>query len=241
DVAEYILEGYKAEWTAKIKEITTGTKAEFTSWATSMQEIGNRAIQGLIEGMKSMNGPLQAQAKATGESISKTIKSTLKIKSPSQLMRDEVGRQVPAGIVEGIQQNIGSVMSAAKQLALATIPDFSSVSDKLVAFKKQMERAAFTISGAAQELSLSKGELSIRSYMESPNLERKFDQLLSLLNILLSQSHSNTGNVGKEQNPTIEIPIYLDSYEIARATAPHIDTLQGSKLTSRLRFSGVKV
>ncbi|ABI36833.1 putative tail tape measure protein [Geobacillus virus E2] len=121
------IEGYKAEWTAKIKEITTGTKSEFTSWATSMQEIGNQAIRGLIEGMASMTGPLQAQAKAIADAVSKTIKSALKIKSPSRVMMDEVGKWIPLGLAEGISKHIDAVVSAANRMAQATIPSVNGL------------------------------------------------------------------------------------------------------------------
>lgn len=121
------IEIYKAEWTAKIKEITTGTKAEFTSWATSMQAIGNQAIKGLIEGMKSMTGPLQAQAKAIADAVSKTIKSALKIKSPSRVMMDEVGKWIPLGLAEGIERNINAVTSAVNRMAQATIPSVNGL------------------------------------------------------------------------------------------------------------------
>jgi phage-related protein len=121
------IEGYKAEWTAKIKEITTGTKAEFTSWATSMQAIGNQAIKGLIEGMKGMTGPLQAQAKAIADAVSKTIKSALKIKSPSRVMMDEVGKWIPLGLAEGISKHIDAVVSAANRMAQATIPSVNGL------------------------------------------------------------------------------------------------------------------
>ncbi|KYD26540.1 phage tail tape measure protein [Geobacillus stearothermophilus] len=121
------IEGYKAEWTAKIKEITTGTKAEFTSWATSMQAIGNQAIKGLIEGMKTMTGPLQAQAKAIADAVSKTIKSALKIKSPSRVMMDEVGKWIPLGLAEGIERNINAVTSAVNRMAQATIPSVNGL------------------------------------------------------------------------------------------------------------------
>ena len=121
------IETYKVEWTAKIKEITTGTKAEFTSWATSMHAIGNQAIKGLIEGMKGMTGPLQAQAKAIADAVSKTIKSVLKIKSPSRVMMDEVGKWIPLGLAEGISKHIDAVVSAANRMAQATIPSANSL------------------------------------------------------------------------------------------------------------------
>lgn len=38
----------------------------------------------------------------------------------------------------------------------------------------------------------------------------------------------------------IEVPIYLDGYEIARASAPHLDGIQGTNMMSKMRMNGVK-
>ncbi|KEF40113.1 hypothetical protein M670_00128 [Schinkia azotoformans MEV2011] len=46
--------------------------------------------------------------------------------------------------------------------------------------------------------------------------------------------------LGTGFNGTITVPVYLDGYEIARATYPHMDNMQGSKIQSNNRYSGVK-
>src|SRR5690606_41827526 len=38
----------------------------------------------------------------------------------------------------------------------------------------------------------------------------------------------------------LEAPIYLDGYQIAKAVFPTIDLMQGNKLSSNMRLSGVK-
>jgi hypothetical protein len=43
------------------------------------------------------------------------------------------------------------------------------------------------------------------------------------------------------QHITIETPIYLDGYEIAKAIFPYHETMQGNAFTSKLRMSGVRV
>jgi TP901 family phage tail tape measure protein len=172
------LEQHKNEWITKVKEITEGTKTELNLMVASMVEIGKNSMQSLIQGLNSMIGPLQQKAKEIANIVESTMKTTLKIKSPSQRMRDEVGRWVPAGIIEGIEQNIGSVKLAAKQLALATIPDFPSISDGLT---DRINKMAFTISSAANEIRMNSDVLVVKNQIESPNLENKLDRLLLLL------------------------------------------------------------
>ena len=82
-----------------------------------MQNAGKNAIKGMIEGMKAMKGPLLDEAQALASAVEKTIKSALKIKSPSRLMRDEVGKMIPAGVAVGIEGNMGMVTKAAQSLA----------------------------------------------------------------------------------------------------------------------------
>jgi hypothetical protein len=43
------------------------------------------------------------------------------------------------------------------------------------------------------------------------------------------------------QHITIETPIYLDGYEIAKAIFPYHETMQGNTFTSKLRMNGVRV
>ncbi|NUK30989.1 phage tail tape measure protein [Parageobacillus sp. VR-IP] len=181
------LEQHKNEWIIKIKEISEGTKNELNLMTASMADIGKNTVQGLIDGLNSMIGPLQQKAREIANIVESTMKTTLKIKSPSQRMRDEVGRWIPAGIIEGMIQNIGSVASAAKQLALAAMPDFSSV--------------ASTISNAAEAIRINSGTLTVKNIVQTPKLEEKLEKLLSFL-----EKNSNN-NVSRHGNVHIDVTI----------------------------------
>lgn len=111
------LETYKTEWLEKITEISTGTKDEFVKLETSMTEIGSDAIKGMMAGMGKMEGPLMAQAKSIADSISKTIKSALKIKSPSRVTMED-GKFVGEGLAIGLANSVGSVKNSAKKIAI---------------------------------------------------------------------------------------------------------------------------
>lgn len=111
------LETYKTEWLAKITEISTGTKDEFVKLETSMTKIGSDAIKGMMTGMGNMEGPLMAQAKSIADSISKTIKSALKIKSPSRVLMG-LGEYAGEGLAIGLSNSVDSVSNSAKTLAM---------------------------------------------------------------------------------------------------------------------------
>jgi TP901 family phage tail tape measure protein len=121
------LEQHKNEWMKKVKEITGGTKAELNLMTASMSDIGKNSMKGLIDGLNSMTGPLQKKAKEIAGVVQSTIKNALKIKSPSRVMRDEIGKWIPLGLAEGISKHIDAVVSAANRMAQATIPSANSL------------------------------------------------------------------------------------------------------------------
>ncbi|OUM84948.1 phage tail tape measure protein [Parageobacillus thermoglucosidasius] len=205
------LEQHKNEWITKIKEISEGTKNELNLMTASMADIGKNTVQGLIDGLNSMIGPLQKKAQEIAAIVESTMKTTLKIKSPSQRMRDEVGRWIPAGIIEGMEQNIGIVISTAKQLALAAMPDFSSVSDELA---ERINKMAFTISSAANEIRMNSDVLVVKNQIESPNLENKLDRLLLLLEKSLLSKNAQSPTIN--QYLTFNSPKELSPSETAR-------------------------
>ncbi|ESU71111.1 tail protein [Geobacillus thermopakistaniensis] len=116
------LEQHKNEWMAKIKEITEGTKTELNLMTASMADIGKNTMQGLIDGLNSMMGPLRQKAQEIANIVQSTMKATLKIKSPSRVMRDEIGKWIPLGLAEGINRNINAVIAATNRMAQAAIP-----------------------------------------------------------------------------------------------------------------------
>jgi TP901 family phage tail tape measure protein len=199
------LELYKNEWIAKIKEIRKGTTTQF-DMKTSLSAIGRDSIHGLIDGMKEMEGPLKLQAQALANSVSSSIKKTLDIRSPSRITK-KLGGFVPAGLAEGIKENMGTVIDVAKQLALATIPDLPSM--------------AFTIGGAANAIRDNKGTLTVKNIIQSPNLEDKLEKLLGLFERFI--------NISPQQLPSpegtkIEVNVYGNYFSDGNEAGSKIET-----------------
>jgi TP901 family phage tail tape measure protein len=125
------LEQHKNEWLAKVKEISEGTKTELNLMATSMVDIGKNSMQGLIDGLNSMMGPLRKKAQEIADTVRATIQSALDIHSPSRVMM-EIGKWIPAGLAEGINRNINAVVSATNRMVRATIPNVAGYSGAVV-------------------------------------------------------------------------------------------------------------
>ena len=70
-----------------------------------MLQIGKDTIQGLINGIGSMVGALYNSIYNALSGLVDKAKAALGIGSPSKVMRDTVGRWIPAGIAEGIERN----------------------------------------------------------------------------------------------------------------------------------------
>lgn len=79
-------------------------------------KIGRYIDEGLAEGLEQYSFKPKSSAIKMAESILKTFKTYFQIKSPSRVMRDEVGTYIVEGIAEGIKENT-TADDAAKQCA----------------------------------------------------------------------------------------------------------------------------
>lgn len=173
------LEQYKAEWIKKIQEIKTGTQTGLKDWKTSMKTIGTDAIQGLIDGMKSMTGSLQTQAKEIANVVSKTIKDALKIKSPSRVMM-EVGNFISEGLAIGMNSQSNLVEKASNNLAnkVLAIPNTLSfsLSTKRGSLGLLMGRNSQTNSTVHNEINLSPTfQFSVNGTLDKSQAEKIAD------------------------------------------------------------------
>jgi len=85
--------------------------------ADMMYDSGKHAGEGFLAGLKAQEKDLQKQINSLAKSLVKEIKKALKIKSPSGVFRDEVGKQVVLGMMHGIDMHSHLVGGAAQRLA----------------------------------------------------------------------------------------------------------------------------
>ena len=84
-------------------------------------ELGKDIIRGLINGIGKMGSALWDAAKNIAKSALNAIKSFFGIASPSRVMRDEVGKFLPAGVAVGIKQNMNPISDAMRDMADLTM------------------------------------------------------------------------------------------------------------------------
>lgn len=119
-----------------------------------MIDIGADLINGLIEGIQSID--LGKVIGGLAEKIPDWVAKPLGIRSPSRVMRDEVGRWIPEGIGVGIVGATGSVMKAAQRMTedivAAATPSMPSIASPDVrgferSINGKMRMSAAQISG----------------------------------------------------------------------------------------------
>lgn len=129
--------------TAALK-IASGIESAILTLPGKMLSIGKNIVQGLWNGISDMTGWVISKIQGFGESVLGGIKDFFGIKSPSRLMRDEVGKYLAQGIGVGFEKNIpvkqmtksmkktvGDMQTAALQVT-STTPMTTNVATKAV-------------------------------------------------------------------------------------------------------------
>lgn len=91
--------------TAALK-IVSGIESAILTLPGKMLSIGKNIVQGLWNGISDMTGWVISKIQGFGESVLGGIKDFFGIKSPSRLMRDEVGKYMAQGVGVGFEKNI---------------------------------------------------------------------------------------------------------------------------------------
>ena len=84
------------------------------------RSIGSDIISGIANGIVAGVGAIAEAAKNAAKSALDAAKNFLGINSPSKVMREEVGRWIPAGVAEGVKENAKTITKAMEDLARDT-------------------------------------------------------------------------------------------------------------------------
>lgn len=167
-----------------IKKTFTGLIKWLASLPKNMLNIGKNIITGLINGIVSKAQALWDKVKDIAGRVAKAFKGVLGIHSPSTVMRDEVGKYIGLGLIEGIDATTGDVMESARKLANSAIPslDTNGFTSKLNGLRNQA-RSSLTghfsqkISMADQPayISLNLGGYNYRAFVRNITNQQNAD------------------------------------------------------------------
>ncbi len=93
----------------------------FTGLPAKMLSIGKNLVEGIWNGISNAKDWVLGKIKGFGKSIVNGIKGIFGIKSPSRVMRDEVGRELARGIAVGVESEMGAVGDKIAAAASETI------------------------------------------------------------------------------------------------------------------------
>ena len=90
-------------------------------------DVGMNIVQGIWNGISSGLGWIKARITEWVGNVIDFIKRVFKIGSPSKVMRDEVGRWIPAGIGVGIDENLAPLDKSVRGMVRYVVDDYSSL------------------------------------------------------------------------------------------------------------------
>ena len=94
---------------AKIPQIPSKVMKGIKDGLKKIKDVGKDLIKGLWNGIKEKWNEIKGKVEDFGEGIVKKFKDVFGIKSPSRVMRDEIGKYLAEGIGVGFEEGIDSV------------------------------------------------------------------------------------------------------------------------------------
>lgn len=121
-VQSAFVSGWNAARNATANGISRAVSAA-RSMTGAMVSAGRDFVMGFVNGIEGAIWRAASAAARMASAAMNAAKAWFNIGSPSKVMRDQVGKWVPAGLAVGIEQNTGLVENAAKRMAEAAMPD----------------------------------------------------------------------------------------------------------------------
>jgi len=115
-----------------VKNLVDAIVDAFGKLIDTVIDVGKNIVNGIIKGISKMATAAWNAAKELGQNILNSVLQFFGIKSPSTLMRDEVGVYIVKGIAEGITQDMSAEDAAAKK-AQNIVNAFKTELDKISA------------------------------------------------------------------------------------------------------------
>lgn len=210
----------------KIVEIWNQAK-EFLA-SIDLMEIGKDIIRGLISGITAMGGEVWEAAKGIAKKAKEAITGFMDSHSPSRVMMS-VGNDVGDGFAIGIEAMQSPAERAATKLAEAASKPLERMRKKSFSFKGDGALGKYfnVMFGDDPDYMndwITHLPKSMRGQVR--NLGKQIAEAREKGTLNLGNSRSNGAQAEAGGSYTVEVPVYLNSREIARATAKDITKYQ---------------
>lgn len=143
-------------------------------------QLGKDIILGMIKGIGAMAGALWDAAVNIAKSALDAIKDFFGIHSPSTVMRDQVGKFIPAGIAVGIENNTKPISNAMRNLADLTTGTLQSdlVVDLASGNNFNNMEPAYAGSYGNAGMTIEKLEINSHDRLSEAEITREIENLL---------------------------------------------------------------
>lgn len=101
--------------------LITQLKDKFIEKVKDFISLGKDIVDGIKEGITGAWSNLKESVKELAGGLVSGVKDFFKIGSPSKMFRDEVGKWIPAGIAEGINDGVGVIQDAISDMSIGTL------------------------------------------------------------------------------------------------------------------------
>ena len=98
--------------TAAASSVVSRAASAVRGVASRFASVGRNIVTGIASGIRSAASAVVSALGGVVSSAVSAVKNKLKIKSPSRVMRDEVGKWIPEGIAAGITRNTAGLIAA---------------------------------------------------------------------------------------------------------------------------------
>jgi len=151
------IQGVFSGWGNFFSGLWDKVKSAFSGAVSGMASIGKDIVQGLWNGINNMASWIGEKIRGFGENVLSGIKNFFGIKSPSRVMRDQVGAEISRGVGVGIEEHADEAIdpmddlvsgmtgvnidrNIANSFTGTAINDFSGLSDRLDAVVDYLSR-----------------------------------------------------------------------------------------------------
>ncbi|MCI6649124.1 MAG: hypothetical protein MSH24_06300 [Lachnospiraceae bacterium] len=121
--------------------------------------VGKNFVTGLWNGINNKVGWVVSKVKGFGKKVLKGLKDFFKIKSPSRVMRDEVGVNLALGVAKGIEKGTPKATKASDALAEKILKSVSKVKTVSVKVKATTSTGKATTKSVKKNQKLSQSEI----------------------------------------------------------------------------------
>lgn len=101
---------------AAAQKMLTAVVTKIKEMPGKIKDVGKNLVEGIYNGISNSLDWIKGKIKGWVGNVTKFIKKLFGIKSPSTVMRDEVGRELARGVAVGIEENISEVEKATEEM-----------------------------------------------------------------------------------------------------------------------------